>query len=1795
MTLKAGCGIGYEFSTLRPKGAYVSGAGAYTSGALSFMDIYDKMCFTVSSAGGRRGAQMATFDISHPDVVDFIRAKREDGRLRQFNLSLLITQEFIEAVKADADWKLSFPLSKKELDTVDIADEDQVVWRPFPTTEGYVVNDQGLVACKVYKTIKAQRLWDMIMSSTYDFAEPGFILIDKVNEMNNNWWTENIRATNPCGEQPLPPYGSCLLGSVNLTKFVLDPFTENARFDWEKYREVVGIFTRMLDNVVEINGLPLDGQRKEILYKRRHGMGFLGLGSTATMLGMKYGDENAIEFTESIAREMAMVGWQQALELAQEKGPAPIMDDEFEVTQEMLNARPEMLKDGINVDEQLPDYFITSEDVTPKQHVDIQAAAQKWVDSSISKTANVPTDYPFEDFKDIYLYAYDQGLKGCTTFRFNPEAFQGVLVKEKDLENTIYEFTLEDGSKLELKGNEEKLNSELDIQQNKFKIALSAVGKDTMTVKIEKKIVAYKVQESEEAQSEQEEVKAPELQQMTEHVERPERLVGSTYKIKTPLSEHAMYITVNDIVLNEGTEDETHRPFEVFINSKNMEHFQWVVALTRLISAVFRKGGDATFMVEELKAVFDPKGGYFKKGGVFMPSIVAEIGYAIEDHMKKIGMINNELDDHQKAFIEKKKQELSGSPEPEETEARDSGSSDYPDSATVCAKCSTKAVGLVGRLRDQGADVIAEAVETEHHRDTALDCEPQIEEAPEIGPKNQSEMLLGEEVVDEAAPEIALEKELDEPQVAPNLDLSEVAPIPEPIVEESKTPVSANMGDQLAEEESGPATSEQAVGDEQPIAPSDHEKLEEHFVILGAEIRADMNNPEIAQFTEGFDKMVVVHSPGSEGMLRTAAVESGMVAVTMEIDAPEGGVRGRVYASGMPAAGAEVEVAGEVVFTDNSGSFQIQAPRGVYDLLVIYDGDVEIVDDLRIVTNAIKQISDIELGGSTQPSGRLSGISIEAPSIEELDVKKTFLAYMPGETTGGNLEINTRAFPDQITSKISISIGGNADITGDEVAADSYDGDFDVFGFDDGSRAPNRQFSDVVYFDAETDTGTVTGDQRTGFAYSDETLRSDSYDAEMQLNAAYVSWENNFDGVYEFIIGTRYEGYEQTTNTVNLQTDEPVTSLIDENVVLPSLAFNWYYSIDQQLRLAATETVSRPDFKETSNAVFYDDEFSDVRVVGNPLLDVSSIKNYDLRWEMYGEGENKLSVALFYKDIEDAIERVAQDASGTAGNSRTFLNAESASISGVEFDFRKDFGLNSALTKSVFVAEGDDVDISIVNEGDGTSNPSTGDAVSENCPDFTTALAQEDGVDVCLLPSFIGEDQTLTSDIIWYMQSTVTVGNGNQEMSTTEGILASDDEPVLDLTLTIEAGTEIKADTGSFAALIITRGSELIANGTADAPIIFSSDDDDYVGAGEWGGLVLHGYGLHNQCYDAAGTYTGSAPDFDGSCNIAAEGETGFAGGNTEDDSSGSLSYVIVTEGGYEFAVGNEINGISLVGVGSGTTLSYIQVNDNADDGIEFYGGSAKVDHIVLTGNEDDSIDWDEGFQGNIQYAIVLQSASTGGNSVEADTYGTSGSLFHSNPVVANATFITNGDETEGHVLKSGSGGFFYNTIITPSPASTVALDECVFIDGADAVADAAGKNGIFTRLPLFAIFNAYFLVKGNIFLGSSFFGDGKRLQEVAHVCVLVKPTRVQLFKGAEIRDNLKSDDRIFGASNAINNVIQLPAYNIDKLTVFAFTDGDDTISSLQLTLKLGWAARNNTHHFGMFILTLQDCADTFQ
>jgi ribonucleoside-diphosphate reductase alpha chain len=528
ITLASGAGIGYEFSTLRPKGAFVNGAGSYTSGPIPFMEIFDQMCFTVSSAGGRRGAQMGTFAVWHPDVEDFIKAKREDGRLRQFNLSLLINDEFIEAVKKDQDWLLFFPVMKKEGDLV-----KDVVWKPLFWDKGYCENqgyvvDGSNILCKVYKTVKAKELWDTIMLSTYNFAEPGFLLIDKINQYNNNYFCENIRATNPCGEQPLPPEGSCLLGSVNVAAFVNRPFDDLAHFDWEGYRRTVGIFTRFLDNVVEINGLPLKGQRGEINSKRRHGMGFTGLGSALSLLGIEYGSARSVEFTECLMREMAVTGYKTGVALAIEKGAAPILQEEsnkvawvngkymervwgqwkegkdlalkhgcrfthhtsiaptgtislsvnnnvsngieptfsHKYTRNVIRCGKKS-KEAVNVysyemllykhltgGDEIPESFSTSDTVSTKSHVDIQAAAQYWCDSSISKTINVPTDIPYDEFKDVYMYAYDKGLKGCTTFRFNPEAFQGVLVKEDDLKSTKYVFTLEDGTKVEAAGDD---------------------------------------------------------------------------------------------------------------------------------------------------------------------------------------------------------------------------------------------------------------------------------------------------------------------------------------------------------------------------------------------------------------------------------------------------------------------------------------------------------------------------------------------------------------------------------------------------------------------------------------------------------------------------------------------------------------------------------------------------------------------------------------------------------------------------------------------------------------------------------------------------------------------------------------------------------------------------------------------------------------------------------------------------------------------------------------------------------------------------------------------------------------------------------------------------------------------------------------------------------------------------------------------------------------------------------------------------------------------------------------------
>ena len=599
LTMQQGGGIGYDFSTIRPKGADVLGVSADASGPLSFMDVWDAMCRTIMSAGSRRGAMMATMRCDHPDVEDFIAAKSDPARLRMFNMSVLITDPFMDAVKADGPWELSF-------------------------------------GDKVYKTVQARDLWNTIMQATYDFAEPGVIFIDRINTANNLSYCETIAATNPCGEQPLPPYGACLLGSINMARLVSAPFEDAAALDLDALQELVATAVRMMDNVVDVSKFPLPEQEREAQAKRRIGLGVTGLADALLMLGLRYGSDEAAAQTEEWMKQIARAAYLASVDLAKEKGAFPLFDaEQFLASGTMMQmdddvrdaiakhgirnalltsiaptgtislyagnvssgiepvfayayTRKVLQKDGTRTQEEvvdyavqmwrdlkgdapLPDYFVNAQTLPPMEHVKMQAAAQKWVDSSISKTINCPEDISFEAFKDVYMGAWDQGCKGCTTYRPN------------DVTGSV--------------------------------LTVSDTGKADKPVPVQE---------------------GGEVVYMSEPLDRPNELEGNTYKVKWPDSEHAIYITINDIVLNGH-----RRPFEVFINSKNMEHFAWTVALTRMISAVFRRGGDVSFVVEELKAVFDPRGGAWMKGK-YIPSILAAIGGVIERHMIATGFIAGE-------------------------------------------------------------------------------------------------------------------------------------------------------------------------------------------------------------------------------------------------------------------------------------------------------------------------------------------------------------------------------------------------------------------------------------------------------------------------------------------------------------------------------------------------------------------------------------------------------------------------------------------------------------------------------------------------------------------------------------------------------------------------------------------------------------------------------------------------------------------------------------------------------------------------------------------------------------------------------------------------------------------------------------------------------------------------------------------------------------------------------------------------------------------------------------------------
>jgi len=594
LTMQQGGGIGYDFSTIRPSGAVVKGVAADASGPLSFMDVWDAMCRTIMSAGSRRGAMMATLRCDHPDIEAFIEVKQDPARLRMFNLSVLVSDPFMQAVKDDAGWDLVF--------------------------HGEVV-----------KTVSARVLWDRITRATYEFAEPGVIFIDRINRQNNLAYCETIAATNPCGEQPLPPYGACLLGSINLARLVTDPFDAAAAIDDAALERLVKTAVRMMDNVVDRSRFPLEAQKAEANAKRRIGLGITGLADALLMTGLRYGSDEAAAMTEHWLHRIARAAYLASADLAAEKGSFPLfdadkflasgslvdMDDDVKAAIAQKGIRNALLtsiaptgtislyagnvssgiepvfaysyrrkvlqKDGSRTEEEvvdyavrlwrekfgdrpLPDYFTDAQTLMPLEHVKMQAAAQKWVDSSISKTINCPVDISFADFKQVYAQAWESGCKGCTTYRPN------------DVTGSV-----------------------LSVSETPVKPEDVAKGGDVVYI--------------------------------SEPLARPETLEGNTYKIKWPESEHAIYITINDVILNGH-----RRPFEVFINSKNMEHFAWTVGLTRMISAVFRRGGDVSFVIEELKAVFDPRGGAWMEGK-YIPSILAAIGGVIERHMVATGFI----------------------------------------------------------------------------------------------------------------------------------------------------------------------------------------------------------------------------------------------------------------------------------------------------------------------------------------------------------------------------------------------------------------------------------------------------------------------------------------------------------------------------------------------------------------------------------------------------------------------------------------------------------------------------------------------------------------------------------------------------------------------------------------------------------------------------------------------------------------------------------------------------------------------------------------------------------------------------------------------------------------------------------------------------------------------------------------------------------------------------------------------------------------------------------------------------
>ncbi len=481
VTMQQGGGIGLDFSTLRPLGTRARGTGSIASGPVSFMQVWDAMCGTILSTGARRGAMMATLRCDHPDIEEFVAAKQQPGQLRRFNLSVLVTDAFMAAVRDDAEWPLVFPASALEGD-------GETVRREWSAAGGPVL-------CRVMRRVGARRLWERILRAAYDYAEPGVLFIDRINQLNNLWYREKISATNPCGEIPLPPYGACDLGSLNLTQFVLSPFAPEARIDTGRLAEAAHVAVRLLDNVIDASRFPLPQQAENAHGSRRLGLGLTGLADALVMLGLTYGSEGSLAVAADTMRRICHAAYRASIALAKEKGSFPHFERDKYVQAPFVRNLPEEIRteiamhgirnshliaiaptgtisllagnvssglepafaasyrrkvlggDGRPKEFALTDYavrfsrkltgastgvppaFITANELSVDAHLAMQAALQPFVDNSISKTINVPADCPFAEFRRIYDLAYDRGLKGCATFRPNP--ITGTVLSEE--------------------------------------------------------------------------------------------------------------------------------------------------------------------------------------------------------------------------------------------------------------------------------------------------------------------------------------------------------------------------------------------------------------------------------------------------------------------------------------------------------------------------------------------------------------------------------------------------------------------------------------------------------------------------------------------------------------------------------------------------------------------------------------------------------------------------------------------------------------------------------------------------------------------------------------------------------------------------------------------------------------------------------------------------------------------------------------------------------------------------------------------------------------------------------------------------------------------------------------------------------------------------------------------------------------------------------------------------------------------------------------------------------------------